>query len=98
MAFAHPRHDLPVIKPDDQLHLYLHLAAQPFHDADDVRILAARRHEIDQSHGAAFGFNFRFENKRVAAITAACFDDFFLRKKTPMSVSGVAQKRRKARR
>ena len=67
---AHPWHDLPVIKPDDEFHLHRHFAAQPFHDPDDVRILATRRHEIDQAHGAALGFDFRFQDQRVATVTA----------------------------
>src|SRR5207248_9690608 len=93
VPLAHPWHDLPVIKPDDQFHLHRHFAAQPFHDPDDVRILATRRHEIDQTHGAAFGFNFRFQDKRVTTVTATRFYDFFLWEKTPVSVSRIAQKR-----
>ena len=98
IPLTHPRHNLPVIKPDDQFHLHRHLAAQSFHDANDVRILAARWHEIDQADGAALGFDFRFEDKRVATVTATCFYDLFLWEKSPVSVSGIAQKRRKARR
>ncbi len=58
----HPWHDLAVIEADDQFHLHRDFAAQSFNDADDVGILAARRHEIDQANGAAPGFNVRFEN------------------------------------
>src|SRR6266545_2799076 len=98
IPLANPWHDLPVIKPDDQFHLHRHLAAQPFHDPDDVRILATWRHEIDQTHSAALGFNFRFENKRVPTVTAAGFYDFFLWEKPPMPVSRIAQKRGETRR
>src|SRR6266487_6167750 len=83
---AHPWHNLPVIKADDQFHLHRYPAAQPFHDADDVWILAARRHEIDQPHSAALGFDFRFEDKRVATITATRCYDFFLWEKSPVPV------------
>ncbi len=94
---AHPWHDLPVIKPDDEFHLHRDLAAQSFHDPDDVRVLATWRHEIDQTHGAALCFDFRFEDQRVATVTATGFYDFFFWEKSPMPVFRIAQKRGKAR-
>ena len=95
---AHPWHDLPVIKPDDEFHLHRHFAAQPFHDPDDVRILATWRHEIDQTHGAALGFDFRFQDQRVTTVTATGFYDFFFWEKPPVPVFCVAQKRGETRR
>ena len=38
------------------------IAAQSFDDANEIGILAARRHEIDQAHRTADGLNFGFEN------------------------------------
>src|SRR5262249_16162564 len=90
VPFTNPWHDLPVIKPNNQFHVHRHFAAQPFHDPDDVRILATRRHEIDQAHRAAFGFDFRFENKRVTTVTALRGFDIFFWEKPPMSVSRIA--------
>jgi hypothetical protein len=98
MTLAHPWHDLSVIKPNDQFHLHRHFSAQSFHDADNVRILPARRHEIDKAHGAALGFDFCFENKRVATVTATRRFDLFLREKSPVTVFRVAQERGEARR
>jgi hypothetical protein len=95
MPMTNPRHDLSVIKADDQLHLHRHLASQPFHDADDVRILTTRRHEIEQAHSAAFGFNFCFEDQRVGTVAASRCFNLSLWEKPPMSISRVAQKRRK---
>src|SRR6266496_6496181 len=95
---AHPWHDLSIIKPDDEFHLHRDLAARPFDDPDDVRILATRRHEIDQTHGAALGFNFSFEDKRVTTVTATCFYNFFFWEKPPVPVSRIAQERGETRR
>ena len=89
-AFPHPWHDLPVIEADDQLHLHPHFAAQPFDDADDIRVLATRRHEIDQANSAALGFNFRFKNQRLAPIPAASCFNFLVRKKSPVPIFRVA--------
>src|SRR5262245_57962863 len=55
---AHPWHDLPVIKPDDEFHLHRDLAAQPFHDRDDGPLIAPWRHEFDKTHAAAAGLSF----------------------------------------
>ena len=81
MPLPHPRNDLSVIEADNQLHVHPHRSAHPFDDADDVRVLAPRRHEIDQTHRTAFGFNFRLEDKRVAAIPPARPVNLFFGKK-----------------
>ena len=44
---SHPRDSAAVIEPNDELHLHHYLTANSFHDADEVGIFAARRHEID---------------------------------------------------
>src|SRR5436309_10258694 len=98
MVFPHPGNDLSIIEADDQLHLHRNFASQSFNDANDVRILAARRHEIDQAHGAALCFDFRLEDKRVTTVTATRFYDLSLREKPPMSVFCIAKQRGEARR
>src|SRR5262249_34153493 len=98
LTSPHPRHDLPVIKPDDKFHSHQHLTAHAFHNPDDVRILAARGHKIDETHSTAFGFDFRFEDQRITAITPTRRFNFFVRKKPPVSVFRIAQKRGKTRR
>src|SRR5206468_8922770 len=96
LASSHPRNDLAVIEADDQLHLHRHFAAHAFDDADDVRILAARRHKIDQANGPALGFNFCFENERLSPVAATRSFNVLLRKKPPVSIFAVANQRRKA--
>src|SRR5262249_24342951 len=78
--------------------LHQYFTAQTFNDADQVRVFAARWHEIDQPHGAALGFNFRVQNERLSTITAARRRNLFFRKKAPMAIRGVSEKRRKASR
>ena len=97
-AFAHPGHDLPVIEADDEFHLHRDFAAHAFDDADDVRIFAARRHEIDQAHRAAFCGDLRLEDECIATVVATCLYHFFRRKKPPVTVFRVAQQRCKTRR
>ena len=96
-ATPHPWHDLSVTEADDQFHLHPHLAMQSLDDPDDVRVLATRRHEIDQANSAALGFDFRFKNQRLAPIPAANCFNFFFREKTPVPVFTVAQQRCKTR-
>ena len=38
-------------------------AAHAFDDANNVRGVAARRHEVDQPEGAVLGVELRFENQ-----------------------------------
>src|SRR5262245_35928207 len=87
---------MPVIEADDQFHLHSYMAAQSFNDADDVRVLASRRHEIDQANGAALSFNFSFENQRLSQVTAARGFNFLFRKKAPVPIFLLAKQRRKA--
>ena len=70
--------------------LHRHFAAQPFHNPDDVRILATWRHEIDEAHRAAPGFDFRFQDKRVTTITATGLYDFFVWEKPPVAIFRIA--------
>ena len=95
LASSHPGDDLPVIEADDQFHLHRHFAAQPFDDADDVRVLATRRHKIDQAHRTTFRFNFRFENQRLSPVAAARGFNFLCRKKPPVPIFLLAEERRK---
>jgi hypothetical protein len=77
---------VPVIEADDQFHLHGHFAAQTFDDADDVWILAARRHEIDQTHRAIGRFQFCFQDKCFATVTATHGCYLFVRKEPPVPV------------
>jgi hypothetical protein len=89
---------LPVIKADDQLHVDRHFAAEAFDDPNDVGILTARRHEIDQAHGAAFRFDLGFQNERVVSIPAPRSLDFLIGMEKPTAIFSGAEERRKASR
>src|SRR5947209_14919646 len=93
MALSHPRNDSSVIEADDQLHFHPDFALHALDDADDVGICAAWRHEIDQADRAAGGFDFRFEDERVAPIAALGLSDFFFRRKEPTPVFFFAEER-----
>src|ERR1041384_6741842 len=95
-GLAHPRDDLPAIETDNQLHANAHLAGQTLEDADQVGVLAARRHEIDQSHGAALCLDFRFEDQRVTAVSPTAFVDLTLGVKEPAAIVLIPEQRCKA--
>jgi hypothetical protein len=82
---------VPVIEADDQLHLHRNFSAQAFDDAHDVRILTARRHEIDQAHRAIFRFQFCFQDERFAAVTAPHSCYFFIRKEPPVAIFFISE-------
>ena len=93
MALSHPRNDSSVIEADDQLHFHPDFAVHALNDADDVGICAARRHEIDQADRAGGGFDFRFEDERVAPIAALGLSDFLFRREKPVPVFFFAEER-----
>src|SRR4029077_3095084 len=91
----HPRDNVPVIEPDDQFHLHRDFSAQAFDDADDVRVLASRRHEIDQAHCAIFRFQFCFQDECFATITTPHRCYLFVRKEPPVPIFFFPEQRRK---
>src|SRR6202022_2104406 len=93
MRLAYPRNDQSVLKTNDQFHLHRHFAAQTFDDANDVGVLATRRHEIDQADCAALGFNFGFDDERVAAVAPPQLVDLLRRREKPMAVFLLADER-----
>ena len=82
---------MPVIEADDQFHLHRYFPAHAFDDADDVRILPSRRHEIDQAHRATFRFQFCFQNERLVTITATHRGYLLIWKKPPVPIFLVAE-------
>jgi hypothetical protein len=52
---ADPGKDVTVVEHQPQIHAHRHSPANTLDDADDVRRLPARRHEIDEPHGAVAG-------------------------------------------
>src|SRR6185369_6180248 len=65
---------------------------------NDVGIFTARRHEIDQTHRAAFRFNLSFQNERVVSIPAPRSLDLLIGMEKPTAIFSGAEQRRKARR
>ena len=68
---SHPRHDRPVVETEGELHSHLDGAPDALDDPDDVRRLAAGRHEVDQAGSPGGGLELGLEHERVAAIRAA---------------------------
>ena len=86
VRLSHPGNDEPVFKTNNQFHLHAHFAAQSFHDANEVGIFAARRHEIDEPHRAACRFNLRLDDQRVATIAPTRLVDLVGRRKRPVAL------------
>src|SRR3954468_14194593 len=66
-------------------------------DPNDVRVLAPRRHEIDEANRAAPCFDFRFENQRPVAVTPARAGDLLRRREHPSPVFRIAEERGETR-
>src|SRR5205814_2850973 len=66
-------------------------------DSNQIGILPARRHEIDQAGDASGRFDIGLEDQSVAAITAARRFDFIRGQETPAAIFFVAEQRREAR-
>ena len=67
---AYPRNDAAVVEADHEFRAHRHAAVEPFHDPDDFRGVAARRHEVDRADPALDGLEYRAEDQRVVPIAA----------------------------
>src|ERR1700730_14945651 len=67
---AHPWHDRAIIETDNELGAQFDAAAYAAHQADKMRTLDFRRHEIGDNSNAAGRLDRGFENQRMAAIRA----------------------------
>jgi hypothetical protein len=65
-----PGNDLAVVEADYELRTHRHVSVEAFDDPDDVRRLAARRHEVDRTHGSLVGLEDRLEDQRVMPVAA----------------------------
>src|SRR6266404_1441020 len=90
VPLAHPGHDVAIVEANDEFHLQRDLATQAFDDSDKVRVLSARWHEIDESHGATRGFDFGLQNQGIAAISSPRRCNLFARKKSPVALLSFA--------
>ncbi len=66
----HPGDDLPVVEADHELRAHPHLAVEALDDPDDVRRLAARRHEVDRAHAPLVRLVDRLQDQRVVPVAA----------------------------
>ena len=57
-----------IAEPQDQLGMHRNLAALAGNDAHDVGTAVAQRHEIGELDRALFGFERRFQDKRVTPV------------------------------
>ena len=71
---GHPWHCAPIVEANDQLHIKGHAALDPLHDADQIGVLIARRHEVDHPRRAGFRDQIGDENEGAVAIGAPRLD------------------------
>ncbi len=67
---VHPRHDPPVREAHAQGRAHLDAAAEPLHDAHQLRGAVARGHEIGHADGTARRLPLRLQDQGVSAIAA----------------------------
>src|SRR4249920_2521559 len=67
---AHPGDRRAVVEADRELHLHVDSPPNAVDEADDVRSVLPRWHEVDQSDHARVGLELRLEDERVPAIPA----------------------------
>lgn len=72
IAPPHPRHRLPIVEAQRQLHLHVHVAGVTLDDAHHVDpfFVVAERHEIVDTHRAGGGLVARFQHGRVGQVAA----------------------------
>ncbi len=90
---SNPRDDGAVVETEHQLHEHVHASVDALHDADDIGGLAARRHEVDQAHGARTRLELGLQHERVAPIAAPGRVELALGLDRPVPVLGVAEQR-----
>src|SRR5262249_9849808 len=77
---ADPRHNAPVVEPDDELHFDGDVTGHSLDDSDYIRLGLTRRHEVDDANDAGIAFELGFEDQRVVAIAPAAATDAALRR------------------
>ena len=92
-----PRNRAAVVEAQHQLHAHPHTSSLAAHQADDVGVAVAGRHEVDEEDGAVGRLDARLENQGVAAIAARDAGAFIGRFDQPPAVLRAAEQRRKAR-
>ena len=97
LLFRDPRNDGAVVEAHDELHPHCDLALQSADDANQVGSAVPSRHEIRETYGAMFSAKHRFENERVAQVSARDADVTLLRRYQPSPVLGFAKQRAEAR-
>ena len=73
-----------------------HLALEPFDDAHDVRIQAARRHEVDDADAAVVGVEVELVHERPVAVAPLGALHVGGGREQPTAVALVAEERREA--
>src|SRR5205807_6467285 len=82
----HPRDRRAVVEADHELRAHLDLSAQPLDYADDVGRYATRRHEVDQTHGAAIRLPLGLEHERARPVATAGLPGVAPRRDDPAAV------------
>jgi hypothetical protein len=92
-----PRERLAVIEADHELGIHRHLAVDALDDADDVRRLSARWHEIDDAHLPGVALPVRLEDERPFAVPPLRLPRVSVRRDDPATVLARAEQRGEAR-
>ena len=69
-----PGHRRPVVEAQCHIHLHVHRAGAPLHDADEGRVGCFRHHEVDERDTPGRGGEHRLQNQAVVAIGARDLD------------------------
>ena len=92
----HPGDDRAVVEADHQLRPHLDPTASADDETDQVRGVAAERHEVDERDGTFGGLEVGLEDQRVVAVAAADARGRLGRGDQPAAVLGPAEQGREA--
>ena len=92
-----PRHDRAVVEADRQVHIDRDASFDALDDSDDVRRLAARRHEVDQANRPVGRVELGLEDHRGTPVPPPGVCDLRLGAERPVAVLRVAEQLCEAR-
>lgn len=88
---VHPRHHLAVAEPHHQLDAHRHGTGAPLDQADQIQLVPAQRHAVDDGDLAVGACEDRLEHQRVASVGATHTDRSSRRSDQPPSVVDVSE-------
>ncbi len=88
---GHPGHGGAVAEAQHQLHAHGDFAGDAAHEANDVRSLSSRGHEVEHPHDAVRSLEQGLEDQGVLQVAAADVADLANRRDLPAAVALVAE-------